>query len=110
MSGTDGMLSFIQDTQRDLTSERRLSLVSYLSAAQFSSVKHEIMTSDDDDLIKALLVGLLFGQIDAYAFNQRSIKEGYLNEFDQVCLRLDLPKTFIAPITLGADEICELFG
>ncbi len=109
-SGADGIECFIRDAEKNLTAEKRQDLICYLSATPFSSVKHEILSSDDDKMIKSLLIGLVFGQIDIYVAKERSIMAEYLSDFNIVCQKFGLSEAFIVPITRDIDVICGFFG
>lgn len=104
------MQGFIVEAEQSLSQSERARLVAHLEATQFSSVKHEILMSGEDTLVKALLIGLLFGQIDVYVAQEPSVMEGYLSQFDQVCDNLSVPKMFAKPITISIDDICQYFG
>lgn len=109
-SGPDGMETYIRKAEDRLSLDDRSRLIEYLEVARFSSVKYEILTSGESTLVKALLIGLLFGQIDVYVSQERSFMDNYLMQFDQLCENLSLSKVFVAPITIGIDEICNFFA
>ncbi|WP_417228250.1 hypothetical protein [Amphritea sp.] len=104
-----GIEEYILSVERSLPFDRRESLISYLSSINFSSMKYEILTAHNEYIVKALLIGLLFGQIDAYVSQERSIMDGYMKIFGQACQHLGLSEDFIQPITRHVDEICDFF-
>ena len=110
LSGVPGMQTFIHSAEQKLSVEGRKNLIEFLEEISFSSIKYEILNTDKDQLVKVLLVGLLFGQIDPYVAQDKVMMNSYRIEFNELCSLLNVSSTFVVAICTKVDKICSFFN
>ena len=105
--GFEDIIFFINEYDSNLSNTKRESLIEALSSIDFSPKKHDILSSNEDILVKSVLVGLLYGQIDPNIYQDKENMKKYSLLFFDVCDNFKIPRDLIYPINRYSSEICK---